>query len=456
VVDEVDASDGRKTHVVRLGTVTPELLIDYLSRAAYWLRYDRRSKEWVPDNPTLLVAKIILSRAGEWRLPKILGVITHQTLRPDGSLLTEAGYDPATRLLLTALPPMPQVPENPKRVDAEVALQLLLDLLSEFPFADNVSRAVALSALITPVVRPALGAVPMHAFSSPEQGTGKSYLVDLCAAIVSGRACPVIGASTVDTAELEKRLAAAAIAATPILSVDNVNGVLTSDLLCQLIERPLVEVRVLGQSRNVTIPNHGTIFATGNNLAISGDLVRRTLLCRMDACTEEPEHRAFCKDPFGAILADRGRYVAAALTIVRAYIAAGMPGRCKPLPSFTKWSDYVRSALVWLGCADPVDSIRTIRSEDPRRNELVAVVEAWAATCPNEPLTAAQLVQRAAASPELTEALLTVAGRHGSIDARALGYWLRSQRDRVVNGWRIEFGPHTKSGRQWVLVPVNG
>jgi len=454
VVDEVDASDGRKTHVVRLGTVTPELLIDYLSRAAYWLRYDRRSKRWVRDDPTLLVAKIILNRVGEWQLPRITGVVTTPTLRPDGSLLVEPGYDPATQLLLASPPEMPPIPELPTRADAEKALALLDDLLAEFPFTDEVSRAVALSALITPVVRPALGQAPMHAFTSPEAGTGKSYLVDLASAITTGRWCPVIAAGDCDRAELEKRLAAAAITATPLLSLDNVNGVLASDLLCQLIERPLVEVRLLGQSRNVTVQTRMTIFATGNNLAVSGDLVRRAIQCRLDARTEQPEQRQFARDPYSMIVADRGRYIAAALTITRAYIVAGMPNRCHPLPSFARWSDYVRSALVWLGYADPVASIEAVRREDPQRAELAAVVEAWAAVCPKEPLTAAQLAEKAASYPALRDALVAVAGKRGEIDTRALGYWLRAQRDRVVGAWRIEVITRGKGHRAWLLAPA--
>jgi len=456
VVDEVDAADGRKTQVVRLATLSPEALVDHLSRVAVWQKYDARSKAWLPADPPLMVARIILSRTGGWQLPKIAGVITTPTIRPDGSLLTQPGYDPATRLLLVSPPEMPAIPTNPSRADAERALRTLDDLLREFPFADDVSRSVALSALITPVVRPTLGQVPMHTFTSPEQGTGKSYLVDLCAAIATGRWCPVIAAGDCDRAELEKRLGAAAISATSLLSLDNVNGVLASSLLCQLIERPLVDIRFLGQSRNITIETRMTVFATGNNLAVSGDLVRRTIQCRMDAQTERPETRTFANDPYRTIVSDRGRYIAAVLTIVRAYIVAGLPGRLQPLPSFARWSDYVRSALVWLGCADPVSSIEIVRGEDPLRAELTAVIGAWAAAGLDEPLTAAQLVEAAAHNQPLAEALAAVASRRGAIDNRQLGYWLRGQRGRIVDGWRIDLAGNTARGRKWQLVRTDG
>ena len=455
VLDEVDAADGRRTQVAHLATITPECLIDYLSQFASWERYDGRVDDFVPCDPPLLVARIILSRAGGWRVPKIAGVITTPTLRSDGTILAEPGLDPKTRLLLLSPPLMPPIPAHPARRDALAALAILEALLTEFPFADEASHAVAMSALISPVVRPALGAVPLHAASSPEAGTGKSYLFDLAAAIATGRWCPVIAAGDCGRGELEKRLGAAALAATSILSVDNINGILQSDVLCQLIERPLVEVRILGQSRNVTIESRMILFATGNNLLISGDLARRTIRCLLDARAERPEQRQFAFDPFRMITKDRGRYVAAVLTIVRAYSEAGQPGRLPVLVSFQGWSDLVRSALVWLGCADPVETMESIREDDPGLAELHAVVDAWASTAPNQELSTASLASLALdgdGKPNgtaLSEALMGVAERRGTIDTRKLAYWLRGHRGRIAGNWCIE-----RRGRAWCLAPV--
>ena len=59
------------------------------------------------------------------------------------------------------------IPERPTRDDALEALGLLESLLEEFPFVDDASRSVALSAQITPVARGGFAAVPMHAARSP-------------------------------------------------------------------------------------------------------------------------------------------------------------------------------------------------------------------------------------------------------------------------------------------------
>ncbi len=87
---------------------------------------------------------------------------------------------------------MPPIPATPGRGDALAALALLEDLLEKFPFADEASRSVALSALITPVVRAAYPVAPMHVISAPAAGSGKSYILDVIAAILMGQPCPVL------------------------------------------------------------------------------------------------------------------------------------------------------------------------------------------------------------------------------------------------------------------------
>jgi putative DNA primase/helicase len=90
-------------------------------------------------------------------------------------------------LLIGPVAAMPAMPGEPSKDDAREALARLRQLLDEFPFVDDVSRSVALSALITPVVRGACNCVPGHFFDSPTPGTGKSYLQDVATAIACQR-----------------------------------------------------------------------------------------------------------------------------------------------------------------------------------------------------------------------------------------------------------------------------
>jgi putative DNA primase/helicase len=252
-------------------------------------------------------------------------------------------------------------------------------LLDKVPFVDAPSHSVALSGLITPAVRAALECVPGHFGTAPEPGTGKSYLWDTAAAITLGDACPVVAAGN-RREETDKRIDAELLDGTRMFSIDNVEHGLGGATLCQSIERPERSIRRLGVSENKKRKNVCSIFGTGNNLVLWGDVTRRVLLCRMDAKMERPLSRTFERNPFNEVLADRGRYLWAALTVVRAYIVSGRPGRLynNVGDPFAEWSDNVRSALVWLGYDDPVLSMEFGRANDPSRQKAAALLQAIA------------------------------------------------------------------------------
>ena len=245
IIETVDAARNRKTKIAQLKALDTVYARDLLGKHAVWQRYDGRTKRLVPTNPPTDIAATMLARVGDWTFPSIAGVISAPTMRPDGSLLLNAGYDEGTRLLLVEPPSMPAIPEQPTRDDAAGALRLLEELLTGFPFVDKVAMAVALSAIITPVVRGAFPVTPMHASRAPTAGSGKSYLWDIVAAIATGQLMPVMstGASEEET---EKRLGAALMKGQPLISIDNINGELGGDALCQIIERPVVDIRILG------------------------------------------------------------------------------------------------------------------------------------------------------------------------------------------------------------------
>jgi len=60
---------------------------------------------------------------------------------------------------------------------------------------------VALSGLLTGLVRPSMATAPMHLMRAHVAGTGKSYLVDTCSVIATGQRCPVIVAPKSEEAD---------------------------------------------------------------------------------------------------------------------------------------------------------------------------------------------------------------------------------------------------------------
>lgn len=447
VVLPVDTFGAKRTLTAQLVEIDLHYLRDALCRKSRWVRLDSRTQTWQDIHPVQDVAMVLLKRFGDWKFPIIAGIITTPTLRPDGSILSQPGYDPATKLLLIDPPPMPELPEHPSKDHALAALRLLKELLVEFPFVDDVSRSVALSAIISTVCRGAFPVVPMHVIDAPAASSGKSYLLSTVAWIATGQAMPVLGAGKSEE-ELEKRLGAAVIHGQPLVCIDNVVGELGGDALCRLIEQPRPSVRILGHSQNVEIDARAvTFFANGNNLIIVGDLYRRVVHCRLDPQQERPELRTFRSNPRDLILANRGNYIAACLIIARAYIAAGKPCPCPQLASFNEWSDVVRSALVWCGEADPVVSMDASKAEDPETSALTTMLTAWAkvfGTGPDRAVSLREVIERCEETgigqeyehPELRIAVVSIMPDHlrQHPDVNRLSYWLRSRRDRRAGG----------------------
>lgn len=395
-------------------------------------------------------------------VPKISGVITTPTLRPDGSILWDAGFDEATGLFhfADASIDLSELEADPTKEDAEKALKLLDDLLEEFPFVSPLDRAVALSLIITAVVRGSLSVAPLHAIKAFTPGTGKSYLIDLISAIAAGRPCPAFSQSSKED-EAEKRLVGALLSGTPLISIDNCNGDLKGETLCQAIERPIVSLRALGKSDMFDIESRATIIANGNNLRVCGDLVRRTVVCNLDAALERPELREFRMDPVNLIMANRGRYIAAAMTVVLAYRKAGLPGKAKRLASFEDWSDTIRSALIWLGKEDPCKSMDAARDDDPELGQMRDMIELWHGVFGNLPCTLKWIEETSAERhinpttgfpgemkyPELREALLDVASdMRGGVATKRLSSWMRRHMGRVVNGKRFVTAGNAQGG----------
>lgn len=451
----ISVSDDRSVVGQRLVPAGEHALLEALTTAARWEKFDGRSKGYVRADPPPVAVKVFRDRVGRWRLPFLAGVVNAPTLRPDGSVLSAPGYDAATGLLYDpGGASFPAIPERPTRDAALRALATLKDLVGSFPFQGEADRAVALSAILTACVRRSLHTAPMHAFSAPAAGSGKSLLVDLASTIANGREAGVIAQGATEE-ETEKRLGALLLAGDAVIAIDNCEAPLGGEFLCQVLTQPVVKARILGRSEAPELPSGAFVTATGNNLTLVGDMTRRALLCRLDAGVERPELRRFERDPVAHAKAERGRYVAAALTVLRAHHVAGRPSRHDAVGSFGAWSRWVRDALVWLGEDDPAKTMEVARASDPKLATLRAVVEQWRQHLGDERVTTRRLIDSATetrtataadgppygrpefARPDFREALLAVAGAGGAVNGRSLGKWLAANQGRVVDGSRI-------------------
>jgi len=402
-----------------------------------------------------------LLEAGYWPFfPTVVGIVNAPTMRRDGSLLTEPGYDRATQLWHKSSGEvvLPPIREHPSKADAEWALIELNGLLTGFPFEVNegetsdrcVARSVALAGMMTTALRGTLQcAVPIFLVTATEPRTGKTYLVLLIAMLATGHIPPsTAGASEDRPDEIEKRIETAALSGRPILHLNNLpNGmVLDSARLAELCTEGFVTIRMLGRhEEGLCDCRSTTAFLNGNNVRVAGDLVLRTLECRLDAKSEEPERRTFKFDPMAAVRKDRGKYLGAIFTIVRAFIKAGSPRpeNMHSVAGFEEWSRLVQQSLMWLGMADPFGNITSMRAMDIQADELQTVHKVLREIFKSGDKFTVAMCKRKAEEmrttaygksefmwPELRD-LMTV---HGKINERSFGRLLGRHRGRITDG----------------------
>jgi putative DNA primase/helicase len=183
------------------------------------------------------------------------------------------------------------------------------------------------------------------ALTRPARERASPKLVDIVCILAAGHEAGVTAPGETRE-EAEKRFATLLLRGDPIIALDNSEGPLEGVVLNQALTQQWVNLRILGFSKAVWTRCAALIAATGVNLLIKGDLIRRAVVSRLDPKVERPELRQFDYDPISDAKANRGELVAAALTILRAYHVAGRPNRPPRLQGFEEWSDTVRAALV--------------------------------------------------------------------------------------------------------------
>lgn len=261
-------------------------------------------------------------------LRPLRGVIHSPVFRADGSLLEQPGYDDTTGLLHLPEPGLivPAVADVPDRDQVAAAGRLLLEMIDGFPFVSPHHRANYLGCLLTPLLR-AMCPPPykLHAIEAHQPGSGKTLLANLARWIHGG----VFRAEVPeDDTELRKQVTSILSVTTgPVIVLDNLSGALKSSVLAGLLTSAQWDDRPLGTTAWTRCVNDRLWTITGNNLAIGGDLPRRTIRTAIDPGQPNPELRTgFAIEDLEAWVKDhRGQLLHALLTMVRGWVAGGMP-----------------------------------------------------------------------------------------------------------------------------------
>lgn len=305
----------------------------------------------VVDPPTN-VMKGVLARGKYPGFKGLREVLATPVMTPSGTIVNEPSYAPEIEAAVVVGTTIERIPS------AQEGLAILRDLISELSFSTDADESVALAAILTPVVRTAIkGPVPMVIIESNTPGGGKSMLADVASIIATGRNAGMMPPTRDE--ETEKRITSFLRAGERVVCIDNVDQKhpLGGAAIDALLTSEVFTGRILGKSEMVACRNRAMWMATGNNVRLEGDLPRRVIRCYLDPKTEKPEERVFkYAKPSVRAMENRSYYLAAALGVIQGYLRYGTEPKLPNFGSFESWSKIVRSALVWLGCDDPVQT----------------------------------------------------------------------------------------------------
>lgn len=411
------------------------------------------------ENPPLRLCKTILSLGSMRNLKKLDAVITAPTLRKDGSVLNNLGYDAQTKLLFDTNDTLPNIYNNPTKEQAFKALNQLLVPFVDFPFSTELDRAVHLAALLTSAVRPVLETAPAFAYDAPTQGSGKSLLARCVGVLATGKD-PDIWAHTAgrDDEEVRKRLFTALISGSRALVWDNITETFDSAAMASLLTSNNYCDRVLGKSESTSVPNRFSLLLTGNNISLAGDLPRRVLLCRIDPQTENPHTREFDINPLAYCLQNRQEMIAAALTIIRFYITSADFINAKisrlgkgRLASFEEWDDWVRQTILYI-CkelkpnefGDVMNKIQVNQINDPEQSGLGQLLRLMHLIFNDKKFMANEVIEKIQNEirdddcHELSKILKESSNGRGDVSSKSLGRIFSDKKDRIVSGLSLK------------------
>jgi putative DNA primase/helicase len=383
--------------------------------------------------------------SGEWPNVRLLrGITETPLLRADGSILQEPGYDVSTQYLYCPSCKYLQVEPAPTQAQGVDALARLRKLFEHFPFTSVPGAYVGIAAALTAMARPAIdGPVPTFVFEASVRGSGKTLQCDVVHLIATGRSAPH-AEWPADEDEQKKTLNSLALSAAPIIVLDNVKGLLGGATLEGTLTSERVSFRVLGTKNTADIPWQSLILASGNNLQLSDDMIRRVLVSRLEPAESDPTTRRGLPDLPAIVRSARIELVRDALTVLRTYTAHGRPDAGAHLATFMSWASLVANAIMFSGGPNVCDARP---SEERAQNDDVAAASVVVDELPrllngSRALTLKQVVGYVYPAPskndppdgydDMRDALETLAPlRSGSPDVRMLGIRLR----KFVGRW---------------------
>lgn len=354
-------------------------------------------------------------------------------LTASGGILSTPGYDAATRTLLLS-------DIEPLDLTVAQALTWIDELLCDFAFATPADRTNAIALLLLPFVRDLCDCTPLWLIDATRAGTGKTFLIEMLHRVWTGQA-PEVRDLPLVPEEQRKALTAALVKQPVAVAFDDVSMV-TGHALQRAITSPHWSDRELGSNRELTTTVRCVWLASGNNVTIGSDMVRRTVLIRMVSDLETPSERSDWRRDGDELKTwctqHRRELVNACLTLAAAGQAYTRPVTARPMASFDAMVRVLTRTLTAAGITKFLDNAATLRTRehDGGAASWRMVFALWYRKYETKPITTAQVLHLV----DECESGITVRGETERDRTNAIGKLISRQIETVstVDGVTVQ------------------
>jgi hypothetical protein len=427
----------------------------------------------IPSTCPDRIAKSLLSE-GQWLPLKPLDRISRiPLLQWNGSINDVSGYYLEEKTILDVKKDEFKFKSEPTVDDAKVAAKRLKHFFREFHFKDllgiqdkvnapSVDRSGAIAALLTAVSRHMYDFAPCFITNAHTPGSGKGTLASVITIIQDGK---VQSERTwnPDPVELDKVIVSELLNQPPSLVIGNIDSKFGGSIIESLMTKAQYPGRVLGLSKMVYPSTKTLLMANGNNLTISKDMVRRSIMTRLDCGVEKPQNIEYeVKDIIGHTRLHRNQLFVHVLTILQAFLLSGEVDTARSkLNGFEDWDKLVRGALLWIGEADPVQSQIALEEDDEDAVLLSRFIEAFLSDYyAGKAVTPKQMILKAESkdlmdkgSEDYCETLKEICyiQKTDSFSKESLGKFLAKNQGQVKAGYCIKKLKRLEGGQPWTV-----
>lgn len=310
----------------------------------------KKEKKIINIDPPMTIVRDLMNTPDIVDLPPLVALTECPILHRDGTLVTEPGYDPETKMFYaqnTGLKIEP-IPDEITEDDVTRAKEKLDEIFIDFPltrdeYGDSASKTNLIGLLITAIIRPIIiTPTPMAIISKPQAGVGSTLIARIVNMVAVGRDLSV-NRSPEKEEEFEKRITTWLREGSPIVVLDNVQHKLNSSSLECVLTADVWSDRLLGVNISGVYANKATWMATGNNVQLGKDMPRRCYWITMEPTSARnwQNKRDFKHSPILQwVSEERADILRSVFILVKNWVNKGSIGPLDEVPGMGTFEDW--------------------------------------------------------------------------------------------------------------------